>query len=117
MVTTVAPPAVSAATVRAVACPVRTGSNPARRVSLMPTTTLATCGRSSSALGSWSRSTCLAWAPLTARLCSWGLGSPEARWRAQPFQPPPGAGSPMPRVIESPSVTIRVMSYLPGKNG
>ena len=32
---------------------------------------------------------------------------------AQPRQPPSGAGSPMPMVIESPRVTIRVMLLLP----
>ena len=48
-------------------------------------------------------------APSAARVCSSGSGSPDARCCAQPRQPPPGAGSPMPMVIESPRVTIRVM--------
>jgi hypothetical protein len=51
MVSTVAPLARSAATVRATDWPVRIGSNPARSVSLMPTTTLAMSGSSSSAAG------------------------------------------------------------------
>src|SRR5215472_18480330 len=83
----------------------------------MPTTTLATSGCTPSASGSWSRSTCLACAPSTARLCSSGSGSPAARCRAQPRQQPAGpsgSGSPMPRVIESPRVTIRVM-FLPAR--
>ena len=75
----------------------------------MPTTTLATSGRRAKAAGSWARSTSAASAPSVARLCSSGWGSVPASSVAQPRQPPPGAGSPMPTVIESPSAANRVM--------
>jgi hypothetical protein len=52
MVSTCAPAARSAATVRATDEPVRSGSKSPRSVSLMPTTTLATSGRSVIAAGS-----------------------------------------------------------------
>ena len=43
-----------------------------------------------------------------------GAGQARGQVRAQPRQPPPGAGSPMPMVIESPRVTIRVMTVPSG---
>jgi hypothetical protein len=51
MVSTCAPASRSAATVRAIEVPVRSGSKSPRNVSLMPTTTLATSGRRAIAAG------------------------------------------------------------------
>ena len=113
MVSTSAPAARSAATVRPTDAPVRSGSKSPRSVSLMPTTTLATSGRSAVAAGSWTRSTSAASAPSVARLCRSGWGSVPASSPAQPSQPPPGAGSPMPTVIESPSAANRVIPLSP----
>src|SRR5262249_18276782 len=90
----------------------RATSKPARRMSLVPTMTLATSGRSSRARGSCTRSTSAARAPLAARLTRCPPDRPCARNAAQPRQPPPGAGSPTPSVIESPSAA-KVVIVLP----
>src|SRR6516164_3018369 len=79
-------------------------------MSLVPTMTLATSGRSSRARGSCARSTSAVRAPLAARLTRCPPGKLRARSAAQPRQPPPGAGSPTPSVIESPSAAKVVIA-------
>ena len=76
----------------------------------MPTTTLATSGRRADGGGQLRRAPRRrparpAWPGCAARA---GAALPASS-AAQPRQPPPGAGSPMPTVIESPSAANRVM--------
>src|SRR5215470_7580780 len=112
MVSTTAPAALSEPITWARAAWIAAASKAARRMSLVPTMTLATSGRTSRARGSCARSTSAARAPLAARLTRCPPGRLCARNAAQPRQPPPGAGSPTPSVIESPSAA-KVVIALP----
>src|SRR5215472_16502731 len=112
MVSTTAPAALSEPVTWASAAWIAAASKPARRMSLVPTMTLATSGPSSRARGSCARSTSAVRAPLAARLTRCPPGRLCARSAAQPRQPPPGAGSPTPSVIESPSAA-KVVIALP----
>lgn len=105
MVSTVAPAARSAPTVCASEAAIAAGSNVRRSVSLTPATTDTTASRSSSARGSCSCSTSRISAPLIARLGKSWLGIALASSAAQPRHVWSGIGSPMSRVIESPSAT------------
>ena len=115
MVRTTAPAPCSAVTTVVTEARSRAGSKPPRRVSLTPTITLARSGRSARARGSWSRSTSPDCAPDAARLWKTGSGSPSASSAAQPRQPRPATGSPMPSVIESPSATNVHFASLAGR--
>lgn len=101
-VRTTAPESVSAATAVLAARLIAATSKRSRSVSLTPTMTEATRGRSTRAAGSWVSTTSAVRAPLTARLCSVSC-SEDASCAAQPRQVPSGMGSPTPTVVESPS--------------